>query len=57
VAKEIKEILKTVDSKSKHQGNPLREFYVTDSPERFIKVGELFLENKIEHIEKISVDI
>jgi hypothetical protein len=30
---------------------------VTDSPERFVKVGELFLENKIEHIEKISVDI
>jgi glutamate racemase len=57
VAKEIKKILKTVDSKSKHQENPLREFYVTDSPERFVKVGELFLENKIEHIEKISVDI
>lgn len=57
VAKEIKEILKASDSKRDQQGNPLREFYVTDSPERFVKVGERFLENNIEHIEKISVVI
>lgn len=55
VAKEIKEILKASDSKREQQGNPQREFYVTDSPERFVKVGERFLEKKIEHIEKISV--
>jgi glutamate racemase len=55
VAKEIKEILNTADSKSKNRENPVREFYVTDSPERFVKVGELFLENKIEHIEMIKL--
>jgi len=35
--------------------HPRKRFYVTDSPERFIKVGERFLEEKIEHIEKINV--
>lgn len=34
---------------------PLRKFYVTDAPERFLKVGERFLGQKIAHIEKISV--
>ena len=34
---------------------PFREFYVTDSPERFLKVGEHFLGQQIKHIEKISV--
>ncbi len=30
-------------------------FYVTDSPERFIKVGEKFLGEKIDNIEKITL--
>jgi len=34
---------------------PSREFYVTDSPERFIMVGERFLQQKIERIEKIEL--
>jgi glutamate racemase len=34
---------------------PVREFYVTDSPERFVKVGERFLQQKIERIEKIEL--
>lgn len=33
----------------------LRMFYVTDSAERFIRVGERFLGQKIEHIEKINL--
>jgi len=32
-----------------------RMFYVTDAAERFIKVGERFLGQKIEHIEKINL--
>jgi glutamate racemase len=32
-----------------------REFYVTDSPERFLKVGEAFIGQKMEHIEKIMI--
>ncbi len=31
------------------------KFFVTDSPERFIEVGERFLKRKIENIEKISL--
>jgi glutamate racemase len=34
---------------------PLREFYVTDAPERFIKVGERFLGEDIIHISKIEI--
>jgi glutamate racemase len=30
-----------------------REFYVTDSPERFLRVGEHFLGQKIEHMQRI----
>ncbi|MGQ9570700.1 MAG: glutamate racemase [Thermodesulfovibrionales bacterium] len=55
VAKEIKEILETSDLKNEGGGNRLMEFYVTDSPERFIKVGERFLGNSIEHIEVITL--
>jgi glutamate racemase len=52
---EIKTILKAINLDSKQKGTLLREFYVTDSPERFIEVGERFLGKKIEHIEKIAV--
>jgi glutamate racemase len=50
-----REIRTILESKSKPQELPLREFYVTDSPERFLKVGESFLGQKIENINKISV--
>lgn len=52
-AKRIKEIIKSKGIERKSKARPLREIYVTDSPERFIKVGERFLEQKIKHIEKI----
>ncbi|MDI6890209.1 MAG: glutamate racemase [Thermodesulfovibrionales bacterium] len=58
VAKEIKEILEIGGLKKEHKEHkdkPLREFYVTDLPERFLEIGEKFLGQKIEHIEKISV--
>ncbi|MFA4829692.1 MAG: glutamate racemase, partial [Thermodesulfovibrionales bacterium] len=54
-AKKIKDILKKDSLARKLKGKPSREFYVTDSPERFIKVGERFLEQKIKDIEKIAV--
>ncbi len=50
----IKTILKAIDLNREKEGVTLREFYVTDSPERFLKVGENFLGQKIEHIEKIA---
>jgi len=52
-AKRVKDILKNNGMGKKSKEKPSRKFYVTDSPERFIKVGERFLEQKIEHIEKI----
>lgn len=54
VAKEVKTILDNSGLSRKEKQNPRREFYVTDSPLRFTKVGERFLENKIEHIELIT---
>ena len=52
---EIKTILTTLNLNTEQKGPPLREFYVTDSPERFLMVGENFLGHKIKHIEKIAV--
>src|SRR4030043_2000629 len=54
VAKDIRTILETSGLNRKQGVSPPREFYVTDSPFRFVKVGERFLENKIEHIELIK---
>jgi glutamate racemase len=54
-AKEIKETLIQNGIQGSSSSGPKRSFYVTDSPERFIKVGERFLNEKIEHIDKINV--
>jgi len=54
VAKEVKTILDNSGLSRTEKQNPRREFYVTDSPLRFRKVGERFLDNKIEHIELIT---
>ena len=53
VAKEVRTVLETSGLSRDQEAKPLREFYVTDSPVRFTKVCERFLENKIEHIELI----
>jgi hypothetical protein len=50
VAREIRKSLENNGLKCDMNGNALREFYVTDSPEKFLFVGERFLERKIEHI-------
>jgi len=52
---EIKGILEKLGMKRDAGDTTFREFYVTDSPERFLKVGERFLGHPIEHIEKIIV--
>lgn len=54
-AKKVRDILRELKIVRESKKRPLREFYVTDSPERFIKVGERFLGQKIEHIEKIEL--
>ncbi len=55
ISQEIKIILEDLGMKRERQSPPFREYYVTDSPERFLRVGETFLGQQIEHIEKIIV--
>ncbi len=52
---EIKETLKTLGLGREGKGDSSREFFVTDSTERFLKVSEKFLGQKIENIRKIEV--
>lgn len=52
-ANTAKNMLKGMENKDSKQG--MTKFYVTDSPERFIIVGERFLEDKIVYIEKINL--
>ncbi len=54
VAKEVRTILETSGLIHEQKAKPVRDFYVTDSPDRFLKVGERFLDNKIEHIALIT---
>jgi len=55
ISQEIKTILEDLGMKREHKSPPFSEYYVTDSPERFLKVGQHFLGQHIEHIEKIIV--
>lgn len=53
ISQEIRVILEDLGMKRDRKSPSFREYYVTDSPERFLKVGENFLGQQIEHIEKI----
>lgn len=55
--REISEALARYDMKGSTSSKPTRMFYVTDTAERFVRVGERFLGRKIEHIEKINVGV
>jgi glutamate racemase len=52
---EIRRTLELLDLKKKQKDAPFRKFFVTDSPERFLKVGEKFLGQKIAYIEKVEI--
>jgi glutamate racemase len=54
-SQEINKILEIHNLNSEQEKAPVREFFVTDSTERFLKVGEHFLGQKIEHLEQITV--
>jgi glutamate racemase len=54
-AREIKSILGAL-SLLNSAGGELRRFYVTDSPEKFVQVGERFLGKKIDYIRKIELE-
>jgi len=55
-AREIKVILGNFSLLKEDSCNVIRRFYVTDSPQRFISVGERFLGRKIDYIQKIELD-
>ncbi|GBE37259.1 glutamate racemase 1 [bacterium BMS3Bbin07] len=56
-ARVVGEILKGAGLLRKNDAPPERKFFVTDSPDRFRKVGERFLGHKIEYIEKVEIPV
>ena len=54
-AKEAKRLIKTLGIEGNPEGAPQRRFYVTDSPERFKRVGEKFLGSIIRDVEKVYI--
>jgi glutamate racemase len=55
-AREIETILGNLSLLNTSGDNIRREFYVTDSPEKFKAVGERFLGEHIHHIKKIELE-
>lgn len=55
-ARAIKTILEDLSLLRTHGNASMHEFYVTDSPERFIEVGERFLGRDIAYIKKIKLE-
>jgi glutamate racemase len=56
-AKEVKQILLGKGMTRQTGEGYSREFYVTDSPDKFARVGEKFFSRKISNITKISLDV
>jgi glutamate racemase len=54
-SQEIKTTLEALNITRKGKARTVRKFYVTDAPQKFLKIGGRFLGKKIEHIEKIIV--
>ncbi len=54
-AKEVKWVLREKGLLRQGRGESSREFFVTDSPEKFSLIGERFLGNKILNISKINL--
>lgn len=54
-AREVRSILSDRGMLRENRENPEQEFYVTDSPEKFVKTGERFLGGKLSNIYKITV--
>ena len=54
-AGEIKKTLGGMSLLNTSAGSASREFYVTDSPDKFIEIGERFLGRKIDFIKKIEL--
>lgn len=55
-AGEVKSLLRKKGLLRKENGNPRREFFVTDSPERFRRVGELFLKQPLRDVHPVTLE-
>lgn len=55
--REVRETLVRDGMEAPGSGEPWRLFYVTDSPERFRRVGERFLGDEIRDIEKVDIGL
>lgn len=55
-AKELARLLKTKNLLSQEDRTGKQSFFVTDSPERFARVGSLFLDQNLEGVERVSVE-
>ncbi|MDH4231140.1 MAG: glutamate racemase [Nitrospirota bacterium] len=56
-AREIRAVLHDLSLLNSSGEEIIREFYVTDSPEKFKSVGERFLGEHIQHIKKIKLEM
>lgn len=56
IAHEVKQILTKQKLLNEKKTTATQTFYVTDSPERFKKIGEIFLDYEIKNIFKISLE-
>lgn len=56
VANDVKELLENKNLLNSQNSSSEITFYVTDSPERFKKIGEIFLNFEIKSISKISLE-
>ncbi len=54
-AKEVRDILSSTDMFCNGSNRSLREFFVTDSPEKFTDIGERFLGHRVSNITKIDL--
>jgi glutamate racemase len=53
-SREIRTVLEDLSLLRTQKGKPTREFFVTDSPKKFLAVGEHFLGQKIKHIKQVQ---
>lgn len=54
-AREVRRILEDKKILRQNSGRPGRKFYVTDAPEKFIRIGEKFLGLPISNIKKVDI--
>jgi glutamate racemase len=55
-AMEVKKVLAQKELIKRTNRRPFRKFFVSDTPDRFVEVGERFLKDKITEVERINVE-